>query len=360
MAGNTQAAVEDFTTLPSFQAQATAHAAAALVSKAVWRQDCGAWWIKQPSGVWAPEAVEEVGADIADAIYDRWPDKLGSSLVSSVKSLLAYSLAKSPSIFDRDPWLLGVDNGIVDLRTGELITGGEHYITRSSPIEYVPGSVSKTWLAHIEMLFDGDAELAHCFQKLIGASLVGDAETQKPQFFVCLVGQSGGGKGLTTHTLRWVLGSNAATLRSQDFTDGADRHTQWLTRLRGARIAVVEELKGKALDVALLKMLSGGDSVVANEMRQADKEWTPSHTLVFTSNTAPDFGDDRTACAVGTCHCAPGLHAVMRPETTPDGSVRTRRESWPGVSKGLGCGSTRTLVASSHCVVGDRPPRRAH
>ena len=34
-------------------------------------------------------------------------------------------------------------------------------------------------------------------------------------------------------------------------------------------------------------MLSGGDSVVANEMRQADRGWTPSHTLVFTFNTAP-------------------------------------------------------------------------
>jgi putative DNA primase/helicase len=197
------------------------------------------------------------------------------------------------SSFDRDPWLLGVNNGIADLRTGDLVNDdAEHYVTRTSPIDYVQRAESPAWLAHIESVFDGDTDVAHCFQKQIGAALVGDAETLKPQVLLQLLGPSGGGKGLATHTLRWVLGSHAASLRAQDFTDGADRHPQWMTRLRGARLAVVEEMKGKTLDVGLLKQLSRGDSVVANEMRMADKEWVPTHTLIFTSNTAPDFGND--------------------------------------------------------------------
>ena len=47
-----------------------------------------------------------------------------------------------------------------------------------------------------------------------------------------------------------------------------------------------------AINVELLKKLSGGDSLVANEMYQADKEWTPTHTLLFTSNTEPNFAGD--------------------------------------------------------------------
>lgn len=279
---------------PSLQLMAASRGVTALRDLgALWRQEREQWWVRKPSGVWASEEVEEVDAALYNALGRAFSRRFSASLASSVKTLLRPDMAQSAKVFDRDPWLLGVDNGIVDLRTGQLLVDeAEHYITRCAPVRFVPGAVSEEWVKHVDDLFDGDEEVAHCYHKQIGAALVGDAQTEKPQVYVCLVGPQGGGKGEAGHTLLAVLGSHAEALRSQDFVEGNDRHTQWLTSVRGARLAIVEEMKGKTLDVALLKSLSGGDTVIANEMRMADSKWVPTHTLFFSSNVEPDFGND--------------------------------------------------------------------
>jgi P4 family phage/plasmid primase-like protien len=277
----------------SVQAQANAIAVEELQKRFLWRQERGQWWVKRENGIWTAEEVEEVQTAIKGVIIERWPDKLSASLLGGVKSLLRSDLAVSPLQFDRDPWLLGVKNGIVDLEYGKLLGGDvEHYITRSCDAAFDPDAQCPKWEAHVLRLFKGDEEMAHTFQKFIGASLVGDAETVKPQGFGQLLGPSGGGKGTTTRVLGRVFGSYSGTFRSEDFAAGRSRHTQWMVRLNGIRLAVVQEMPTDALNVALLKTLSGGDPQVANEMRMNDAQWVPTHTLLFTSNNAPNFGVD--------------------------------------------------------------------
>ena len=65
-----------------------------------------------------------------------------------------------------------------------------------------------------------------------------------------------------------------------------------MMRLNGIRLAIVQEMPTDALNVALLKTLSGGDPQVAHAMREDDTEWVPTHTLLFTSNNAPNFDED--------------------------------------------------------------------
>ena len=50
--------------------------------------------------------------------------------------------------WDSDPYLLGVKNGVVDLRTGELFMGRPDLnITKHSPVSYAPGSTSHHWIS---------------------------------------------------------------------------------------------------------------------------------------------------------------------------------------------------------------------
>ena len=264
-----------------------------LKGQFLWRQDVGKWWVKHPSGVWAPERVEELSTALKEIILQRWPNNYTASLISSIKTLLRSDLAIGAEVFDREPWLLGVQNGIVNLETLTLIDDErEHYITRCCNASYEHGQHNEMWDQHILDLFDGDTEMAWCFQKQIGASLVGDSEKIKPQVFLQLVGASGGGKGTTSRSLGDALGSYARHFSSKDFSEGQDRHTQWMMELNGTRLAIVQEMRTEALDVALLKTLSGGDSLIAHEMRMADQRWVPTHTLLFTSNTAPNFDND--------------------------------------------------------------------
>jgi P4 family phage/plasmid primase-like protien len=275
-----------------------------LKGTAIWRQERNEWWIKRENGVWEPEDVEQLQGRIHFEVLGMpdWQtgDGVTSGLLTGVKNMLRPHLAKPPTVFDKDPWVLGVQNGIVDLRTGELISATdaeEQYITRCCNASLDWDARNALWEQHMLDLFDGDKELMRCFQMHLGASLVGNAETDKPQVFLHMIGKSGGGKGTTTRVLARVLGSYAGHFRSKDLTAGQDRHTQWMTRLNGLRLAIFQEIRTEVMDVELLKTLSGGDPQVANEMRMADREWSPSHTLLFTSNTAINFDGDTDGMA---------------------------------------------------------------
>jgi putative DNA primase/helicase len=180
----------------------------------------------------------------------------------------------------------------VDLQTGKLRNAeDDDYFTRCAPHVFNLDEPAPLWERHLQALFAGDKEMLHIFHKHLGASLVGDSATAKPQCFLSLEGAGGSGKGTAGRTLQHVLGSYAAPFRAKDFEQTSARHPQWMMRLNGTRLAIVEELPPKRLDVALIKTLSGGDSQVANSMRQDDSTWIPSHTLLFTGNNAPDFDD---------------------------------------------------------------------
>src|SRR5439155_6360504 len=53
-------------------------------------------------------------------------------------------------VFDPDPWLLGVQNGVVDLRTGKFREGRrEDFITKSTECEFHPKAECPAWFAFL-------------------------------------------------------------------------------------------------------------------------------------------------------------------------------------------------------------------
>jgi P4 family phage/plasmid primase-like protien len=260
----------------------------------VWCQIENRWYVKQnPSGVFYPESLEEVSAIVADVVFTAKPEAT-SATVRAVKELVKIPLAVKPSQFNSNPWYIATNSGVLDLQAKTLLTELPEgtYITKVAPHEWDPDAQCDRWLDHLDVVFDGNGEMIHFFQKHMGAALIGDILI-KPQVFIFLQGQSGGGKGVTTRTLSYVLGDYAADFDSADFTaKGSGRHSQWKTRFNGCRLAFVNEVKSEAIDVSLLKSLSGGDRQVAHGMRENDVEWIPTQTLVFTSNVRPNFDGD--------------------------------------------------------------------
>ena len=194
---------------------------------------------------------------------------------------------------DGYPMLLATANGAVDLETGDLFKTdiSELMLTRAAPIPFNKDAECPHWLAHLKRLFVADWE-TDWFQQALGAGLIGDSN-KKPQIFVVLTGPEGNGKGTVARVLTHVLGQDqvAVSMSADDLTSGGlMRHTQWLTRLDKARLAIVNDLRKGQLNDGLIKNLSGGDTLVANKMRQNDEAWEPTHTLFMTSNWAPNFG----------------------------------------------------------------------
>jgi putative DNA primase/helicase len=304
-------------------------AAGKLRHRAKWRDDEKTWWMcsqNSKPGIWSRQRERGVKQALNQVLVEKKPD-MTAAFRNGVEEFMRDLLAVDPSKFDRHPWQLGVVGGVVDLSTGTLSgPDPDLLLTRAAPVRYDPASKCPNWLAHLTRLFEDDSERVDWFQRAVGSALVGDA-TAKDQSFVVVLGDPGNGKGTVMRTLLHTLGQDqhAASINPGDLT-GRERHLAWMHRLRGVRLAIVEELKNSKLDVAKIKTLTGGDNITANRMRQEDETWVPTHTLFMTTNHPPNFGNDTT-----------GLHRRYRPiktgpslersQMSPDYEARLREEA---------------------------------
>ena len=285
--------------VPAEVTQFTVATAAAewLRRRARWDDGGRSWW-QCEGGIWSAEREMSVRRTITEASVSCRPDA-SASWTAGVERYARELLAIDPATFDKEPWLLGVKGGVIDLRTGTLLDPDpDLLLTRAAPIEYDPDATCPTWIEHLLGLF-GSEEKLRWFQKACGMALCADS-VSKDQNFVYLLGPPGAGKGLALRAMGKALGldQHAANLQARDFVSGGpQRHLAWMTKLRGIRVAMVEEVPTRQMNTSLLKTLTGGDPITANRMRKEDETWEPTHTLFMSANHALDI-DGRDADAM--------------------------------------------------------------
>ena len=110
------------------------------------------------------------------------------------------SLAADGEHWDQDPWLLGVGNGVLDLRTGILRPGRpEDNVTCFCDVVYDPAAVCPRWLTFLTEVFDGDADLIGFAWRVTGYALSGI--TIEQVLFLCH-GRGANGKSIFRALLR--------------------------------------------------------------------------------------------------------------------------------------------------------------
>lgn len=175
--------------------------------------------------------------------------------------------------WDANPHLLGVRNGVVDLRTGVLASGArENFMTRRSPVRYDPGARNERWDSFLEQATGGDPELAHYLQLAAGYTLTG---LRKYECLFLVYGPSGSGKSTFLDVLSALMGSKAShgystaftadVLTESAFGAGAKSTTEyWLAELVGARMLLVSELpESVAMQEDAVKRLTGDSLITA-------------------------------------------------------------------------------------------------
>jgi len=260
----------------------------------------GRRWAPDETGEVYRKAKETVRAMYAEASQIR-DEKAREALAkhalrseSDGKVRAMVSLARSepgvpvlPAELDRDPWVLNVVNGTLNLRSGELRPHRrEDYITKIAPVEYDPEAKAPTWEAFLDSIFPGRHQVVRFIQKAVGYSLTGD--TREHALFFCY---GGGSNGKTTKlkTLQETLGDYAKQappdlLMAKQGTE----HPTGLADLAGARLVVcVEAQEGKRLAEALVKQMTGGDRVKARRMREDYWEYQPTHKIWLAANHKP-------------------------------------------------------------------------
>lgn len=188
---------------------------------------------------------------------------------------------------DRDAWALNVLNGVVNLKTGELLPHRpESLHTKLAPVAYDQDAPAPRWEQFLVEIFGGDLDLIGFVQRYAGYSLTGDVSEQVIAF---LLGDGANGKTTLLSTLRGVVGDYGIQLDPTVLTvQTHEQHPTALTDLRGARfVSTIETEGGKRLAEALFKQLTGGDPIRARRMRQDFFEFWPSHKLWFAGNHLP-------------------------------------------------------------------------
>jgi putative DNA primase/helicase len=195
---------------------------------------------------------------------------------------------------DHDPWLLGVQNGAVDLRTGELRqpTRGD-LITKQAGCAYDPEAKCPQWEAFLDRIMAGNQDLVGFLQRITGHALTGD--TSEDVLFV-FHGTGANGKSTLLRALLDLAGDYGKPAAKDLLLAKRDSgHTTDLADLRGARLVTVMETdEGRRLAEAEVKSLTGGDPVKARFLYQDNFTFEPTWKLFLACNHLPKVrGTDR-------------------------------------------------------------------
>ena len=246
---------------------------------------------------------------------------------------------------DNDPWLLGVANGVIDLRTGELRKDSQReFVLKRCPVNFNPKANASRWIQFIDEITsvaDGyengkvkaksRAHLADYLHKALGYSLTG--RVNEHVMFIA-VGRGANGKNVLLDTFN-AISSDYCQIISPDvlmaskFDSGAEQASPSTRKLAGTRCAISSESKeGQRLDIAVIKRHTGGGSMTARGLHENPMTFEITHKLWLMTNFAPrlDHVDDATK---GRLHMIPFEMKWNRPgEVNPDPSL-------PNANKGL-------------------------
>ncbi|MBQ8921038.1 MAG: hypothetical protein IJ060_02630 [Oscillospiraceae bacterium] len=195
-----------------------------------------------------------------------------------------------PQNLDRNKSVIGAKNGIIDLRTGELLPHDrEAYLTKQCPVAYNPDAPEpKLWLQFLSDIFGGDPYLLDYIQKCVGYSLTGSTSEQCAFF---LFGTGRNGKSTFLEIVRGILGDYATNIQPQTIMvnpKSGNAPSSDIARLKGARLVTsVEPNEGMRLDEGLLKQLTGDDVVTARKMFSEEFEFKPEFKLWMATNHKP-------------------------------------------------------------------------
>lgn len=231
---------------------------------------------------------------------------------------------------DVDPWLLNVENGTVDLRTGELRPHSrDDLITKLAPVTFDPTAAAPTWSAFLLRIMDGDDEQVDLLQRIIGYCLTGS--TRERQFYIAH-GQGDNGKSVFTQVVAALLGDYAMRTPIETLME---QHNPGIpndvARLRGARFVYASESeRNQRLAVARVKdFASGGDEIAARFMRAEWFTFAPTFKLFVHTNHRPRI-DDTNKAIWNRLRLLPFAVTIPKAEQDPTLADRLRLEL-PGI-----------------------------
>lgn len=193
---------------------------------------------------------------------------------------------------DADPWLMGVANGVLDLRRGRLVAAkpGQR-ITKQAGTIFDPDAECPQWQAFLKRALP-DPEMRAFARRAVGYSLIGVVDEEK-LFFA--YGPGASGKSTFANVVEAVFGEYGVTITKALLVRGkyGDQEAErQVARLPGARLASINETaRGDVFDDAKLKQVTSRERIVARRLYAEAFDFMPQHTTWLRGNFLPGVQD---------------------------------------------------------------------
>jgi len=206
------------------------------------------------------------------------------------------TITATPFSFDTDPFLLTVQNGTINLRTGELQPHHpQDFITHLAPVIYHPDLSSPFWDTFLAEITNHDPALQQYLQRAVGYSLT--ASTKEETLFL-LYGLGRNGKSRFLSAISTVLGGYAQCASSSIFMrapHGA-RPATIPTSLSGTRLLTTTETEpDQLLELSIIKHLTSGEPIVTHRPYHESGTFHPQCKLWIATNHLPTISESNVA-----------------------------------------------------------------
>lgn len=218
-----------------------------------------------------------------------------NSLLSSCSKRFYES--KFEERLDDNPYLVGLDNGVYDLKNRCFRAGvPDDYITLSVGYNYEVFNHDDDKILEIEDFFkkvQREDDMRIYILKLIASYLCGN---NIDQHVIIWTGSGGNGKSKTIDLIKYTFGALFDILPITILTrkrTGCDNATPALANKRGKRfLALQEPDHDDVIYVGLMKELSGSDFISARALYGEPFTYKPQFKLVLTCNKLPSIPSD--------------------------------------------------------------------
>ncbi|MCK4816478.1 hypothetical protein KA005_11980 [bacterium] len=217
--------------------------------------------------------------------------------IANCRRMLQEMLTVPLSDFDTSPDTLNCSNGLVDLRTGQLVPHGpSQRLTHCTPVKYLPDADQAVWTNWLLEAVGGRQEVVDYLQQAVGYTLTGHT---REEILFYLYGPARAGKGIFTETLLAALGGSPLAVEAdiQMFMNKRqDPQGFMLAGLRTTRLLAASETRGRDwLDEAKLKNLTGGNTIRCAFKGKGFFQYRPAFKIWLSSNVLPKLDPDDTA-----------------------------------------------------------------
>lgn len=270
----------------------------------IWYYWNGKYWNKDETGEMkrlADLAIQDIKQQAFTFIEDekkqeaylKWAIKTAGSKPKGNMLIESQHIPGMPvgaNDFDIQDDLINCENGIVNLRNGELKTHEPNsMMSKISYASYDNKSKKKPekWLKFLDDITGGDKGLQLYLQKAVGYSLSGS--TKEQCLFFCF-GNGNNGKSTFLDVVTDLAGTYAMNMQAESImvkkNTGAVNTD--IARLNGARfVTVPEPEEGVRLNESLVKQMTGGDLLTARFLYGNEFQFKPEFKLWIGTNHKP-------------------------------------------------------------------------